>query len=296
MAKCISLMREVFLALHEGKAINQPRRRLVVPGGAVLHQMAGAWGDYFGTKIYSTHPKHGAWFLFQLYDSATGRPLALIEANRLGQIRTGAASGLATDVMARPDASSLAVIGSGFQAESQVEAVMAVRPIQKLRVWSRSAEKRSAFARRFEASCDARAVETAEQAVAGADIIVTATFARDPVIDVAWVSAGAHVNAIGSNNARRRELPPELLERATVIAADSVEQARIEAGDLLLGLPEGEWNRVVELHELVAQPQKHAGLTVFKSLGLGVEDVRAAAFVYEEARRTGAGAELPLYS
>src|SRR5438105_8915066 len=138
IAKAIELMESVFQRLATGEAINQPRRRLILPSGSVLHYMAGADGAYFGTKIYSTHPKHGAHFLFLLYAAADARPLAILEANSLGQIRTGAASGYATKLLARPDAATLGVIGSGFQARTQVAAMRAVRPIHREKVGSRS--------------------------------------------------------------------------------------------------------------------------------------------------------------
>src|SRR5258708_22656468 len=116
MKECIRLVRETFLALRQKKATNQPRRRIVLDTGSTLHSMSGAYGKYFGTKFYSTNPRHGAHFFFFLFDSETARPLAQFESNYLGQIRTGAASGYATDLLASPDASTLGVIGSGFQA------------------------------------------------------------------------------------------------------------------------------------------------------------------------------------
>jgi len=128
MRDAIGRMRSAFLALARGLAINQPRRRLILDTGAVLNSMAGSFGPYFGTKFYSTHPKYGAHFYFVLYDAPTGQPLAWMEANHLGQIRTGAASGYATDLLANPEADTLGVIGSGFQARTQIEAIRAVRP------------------------------------------------------------------------------------------------------------------------------------------------------------------------
>src|SRR6202046_4802440 len=114
MREAVRLMRETFAELRSGAALNQPRRRLILPTGTILHSMAGAWGKYLGTKVYATNPKHGAYFFFLLFDAETALPLAHMEANYLGQIRTGAASGYATDVLARPDASVLAILGSGF--------------------------------------------------------------------------------------------------------------------------------------------------------------------------------------
>ncbi len=276
-------MREAFVGLANGSAMNQPRRRLATPEGAVLHQLAGAFGKYFGAKIYSTHVKHGAWFTVLLYDAATARPLATIEANHLGQIRTGAASGVATDLLARKDAAVLGVIGTGFQAETQIEAIRVVREIGEVRVWSRSAERREAFARKM----NARATTTAEEAIRGADIIVTATFAKDPVLEDAWVAPGAHVNAIGSNNPLRREIPAELINRAALIAVDAIDQARIESGDLLLAwtTPE-QWadSRLVELSTVAAARRSRGSnqdVTIFKSNGLGVQDIAVGGYVYD---------------
>lgn len=300
MGEAVRLMRETFEGLRAGASLSQPRRRLHLPAtGSVLHAMAGAHGRYFGTKIYATNAKYGnANFLFWLLDAETAKPLALFEANWLGQIRTGAASGYATDVLARADAATHGVIGTGFQARSQVEAVAAVRKLREVRVWSRKAENRERFARECSEQFGLRvvAVETAREAVEGMDIVSTATWAKDPVLEAEWVSPGTHVNAMGSNNPARRELPAELLERASLIAADSVEQARIESGDLLLAWGEAgsEWARVQDLWNVTERPAAGGeGITIFKSNGLGVEDVAAAAFVYEEALRLGdAGREL----
>jgi ornithine cyclodeaminase/alanine dehydrogenase-like protein (mu-crystallin family) len=279
MKQAISLMRDAFTALREGKATNQPRRRIVLPTGSTLHSMGGAWGKYFGTKFYSTNPKHGAHFFFFLFDAETAAPLAQFEANALGQIRTGAASGYATDVLAAPGASTLAVIGSGFQAGSQIEAIRAVRNLKEIRVWSRSEEKRTAFAK----SNGARPAGSTEEAVRGADIVVTATFAGDPVLDSAWIKDGAHVNAMGSNRGNRRELPTDLVQRANLIAIDSIEQGKMEAGDLLMAGVDWADPRIVELAKVTARPAGNP-VTIFKSLGLGVEDVIAGAWIYEKLK------------
>lgn len=280
MDQCIRLMRSVFEALHRGDAINQARRRLVLPSGTVLHSLAGAWGGYFGTKIYSTNASHGAHFHFLLYEAATGRPLAMFDANYLGQIRTGAASGYAVDLLAQDDAESLAVIGSGFQAETQLDAVARVRRFKSIRVWSRDPHKRARFAASHPGAV---AAETAEEAIRDADVVVTATSSKEPVLEAKWVRSGALVVAMGSNQAKRRELPSDLVTNAGYLVADSIEQSRIESGDFLLALDEQSWPRVVELKDAV-RPARGV-TTVFKSNGLGVEDVAAAAYVYE-ARRT----------
>ncbi len=141
MSEAVRLMRVAFEKLNAGDALNQPRRRLTLPTRSTLHYMAASDGKYFGAKIYSTNPAHGAHFLFLLYAAEDARPLAHFEANHLGQIRTGAVSGLATQLMARPDAATLGIIGSGFQARSQLAAMTAARPIREVKVWSRDAEQ-----------------------------------------------------------------------------------------------------------------------------------------------------------
>jgi ornithine cyclodeaminase/alanine dehydrogenase-like protein (mu-crystallin family) len=281
MREAVRLMRETFAALRAGTALNQPRRRLVLPNGSTLHSMAGAWGRYFGTKFYSTHPKHGAQFFVFLFDAETAKPLAQIEANWLGQIRTGAASGYATDVLAASGAATLGIIGSGFQARSQLDAIREVRPLGEVRVWSRSEDKR----KRFADETGARAVVSAEEAVRGADIVVTATSAGKPVIESSWIAPGAHgvhINAMGSNRAERRELPSGLVLRADLIAVDSIEQSKIESGDLLLAPVD--WNdpRIIELAQVERRPAG-APITIFNSNGLGVEDVAVAAYLYEQS-------------
>jgi ornithine cyclodeaminase/alanine dehydrogenase-like protein (mu-crystallin family) len=278
MREAIGMMRRAFEAMAAGKGQNQPRRRLILSTGSVLHTMAGAFGNYFGTKVYSTHPNFGAHFLFALYDARTGTPLALMEANHLGQIRTGAASGYATSLLADPQAQTLGIIGSGFQARTQLDAIRAVRPINTVRVWSRNVDKR----RRFAEECSAIAVETAEEVVRGAQIVVTATNSKDPVLEDRWIAPGTHINAMGSNVASRRELPPELVKRTGLVAVDSLEQAKIEAGDLIIP---NLWDNVVELQSVQQHfdPQR---ISIFKSLGLGIEDVAAGAFVYERALAT----------
>ena len=278
MTEAVGVMRRAFEALAQGRAQNQPRRRLILESGSVLHSMAGAFGNYFGTKFYSTNARYGAHFSFMLYDAKTARPLAFIEANHLGQIRTGAASGHATDLLANPEADTLAIIGSGFQARTQLDAMRAVRKIRTVRVWSRNEEKRRKFAEEHGVT----ATDTAEECVRGAQIVVTATNSKDPVLEDAWIAPGTMINAMGSNIANRRELPAELVRRADLVAADSIEQAKIEAGDLILA---DSWANVVELQN-VKQHYDPAQITIFKSIGLGVEDVAAGAFLYERALAT----------
>ncbi|MDZ4801661.1 MAG: ornithine cyclodeaminase family protein [Bryobacteraceae bacterium] len=289
MRETIERLRVVFTDYASGRAQNQPRRRLVLPGGATLHQLAAAWGGYFGAKVYSTHVKHGAYFTVLLYDAETAKPLAEFEANHLGQIRTGAVSGLAADLLLpqgqRVDA---ACIGTGFQAHSQVAALAAVRTLSSLKVYSRSAEKRQNFAVEMRellgAATEIREAESAEAAAEGAKVLITATWAKDPVIEASAVAKGTLVLAMGSNQPQRRELPAELV-RNNIVVVEDTEACRVEAGDLLLAFDEADWSRVVELRSLVAgaPPPATENTVVFKSVGMGLEDVGAAALIYERA-------------
>jgi ornithine cyclodeaminase/alanine dehydrogenase-like protein (mu-crystallin family) len=298
MREAVRLMRETFAALRSGASQNQSRRRLHLETGSVLHAMAGAHGKYFGTKIYATNARYGSMnFLFWLLDSEAAKPLALMEANWLGQIRTGAASGYATGILARKEAATLGVIGSGFQARGQVEAVFSVRQLREVKVWSRDAANRERFARDCsnDFGLDVRAVATAREAVENMDIVATATWAKDPVLDADWISPGTHINAMGSNNPARRELPADLIAKASLIVCDSIEQSKLESGDLLLAWTPEDWTtpRLIELKD--ARPSRDPrGITIFKSNGMGVEDVAAGAYVYEQAMARGVGR--PLYS
>ena len=298
MSKAIELLARAFHQLADGTAINHPRRRVILPTGSVLHYMAAGTPDYFGLKAYSANPKSGAYFEVLLYRSADGIPLATLEANRLGQIRTGAASGVATKFLARADAAVAGVIGSGFQAETQLEAVAHVRPLKEVRVWSRNPEKRAEFARRCGEifGLNITAVETARECVAGVDIVITATNSKEPVLSSEWISPGTHINAAGSNWADRRELPTDLiLNETTLVAVDSVEVAKIESGDILIPLRETNGTSFpgTELAEIIAgkKPGRTSAdqITIFKSNGLAVEDIAVAGHIYEQALERGLG-------
>lgn len=250
--------------------------------------MTGAWRDYFGTKVYATHTQHGATFTVLLYAAATARLLAEFEANRLGQIRTGAVSGLATDLLCPMEEVSVACIGSGFQARSQLEAIAAVRKLRSVHVWSRREENRQEFAAAMTEVLDigVEVAASAEACADGADILVTATYSRDPVIASEAIPPGALVLAMGSNYPDRRELPPELVQAARIVVEDR-EACQIEAGDLVLALDVSGWERVIELKNLIPgerNPERRSERrTIFKSVGIGLTDVAAAALVLERA-------------
>jgi len=300
----LEAVEEVLRDQATGEATNRPRYRVAMPTGQ-LHVLAA--GDkrlgVYGLKTYTVSRK-GARFLVLLYDAASGDMLAMIEADRLGQMRTGAASGVATKYMARQTADVLGVYGSGWQAESQVMAVCAVRQLREVRVYSRAAEKREAFARRMQAlvRCEVVAVAQPEEAARGCSIIVTATSAREPVLKGEWVEPGTHINAAGSNFLSKAEIDVEAVRRAARIAVDSIEQSRIEAGDLLPAIDRGviTWEAVTELGRIVAgrEPGRTSDdeVTLFKSNGIALEDISTALRVYTLARQRGLGEEIALWS
>ena len=219
----------------------------------------------------------------------------------MGQIRTGAASGLATRYMARADADSVGVIGSGFQARSQLEAVCAVRDIKRARVYSRRQERREEFAQRMgeRLNLEITPVDSAQECVSDVAVAVTITSARDPVLEGDWLAPGTHVNAAGGNHWMRREVDEAAVLRSEVIAVDDLDQAKIECGDLIWPESRGEfrWDMVCELQDVIAgrvsgRPNDQA-VTLFESMGVALEDIAAAQLVYRKAREQGIGQELP---
>jgi ornithine cyclodeaminase/alanine dehydrogenase-like protein (mu-crystallin family) len=286
MPAAIEAVEEALGLLAEGRATNHPRRRHRAPGG-LLHVMDAAMPTrgVMGLKAYTTF-RDANRFHVMLYSTETGALLALIEADWLGRIRTGAATGVAVRRLARPDAAVVGILGSGRQARTQVEAVRAVRHVREVRAWSRTRENLRAF-------CDelgARPVESPRAAVEGADIVVTATPAREPILQGAWTAPGQCVVAMGSNHASRRELDEAAVRRADLIATDDIDQARIESGELIhAGV---DWTRVLPLAR--ARRADDRQVTLFKSNGIALEDVAAARVVWEAAAAKGLGRPLPL--
>jgi len=287
-----------FQRLADGTAILHPRRRLHVPKRSYLHYMAAADGasGYLGMKVY-TSSKGGLRFVVLLFQADSGDLLALIEADYLGQVRTGAASGIATRLLARADAKTVGMAGTGLQARTQLEAIAYVRKIESVRAYSRKEEHREDFARTMSAQLGIRVtpVATAEEAIRGTDIVVAATTASQPVIEGKWLAPGVHINAIGANFAEKTELDAAAVLRADRIVADSIEQSREEAGDLIqaFGGDESRWDEVEELANIVAgkAPGRTSGtqVTLFKSNGIATEDISVAGRIFEIAKEKGIG-------
>jgi alanine dehydrogenase len=309
MPAAISALEMAFRQQHpsagEQQALNRPRQRLQPPG-AILHFMPAAvpgMGVY-GFKAYTVARQGMARFAVLLFSIEDGHLLALIEADKLGQMRTGAASGLATRYMARADAQSVGIVGTGWQARSQVQAICAARSVKTIRVAGRDPARLQAFCNEMsgELGIAVTPAESAEAAVREADIVITATTAREPVVSGAWIKPGTHLNVMGSNWANRREVDEQAVLRSDLVVIDSKEQGMLEAGDLLAPIQQGQltWERVHELHEVVAGAvpgrQGPEQITLFKSLGLALEDMAVAAHVYAEARKQGVGEELDFLS
>jgi alanine dehydrogenase len=277
--------------LGTGAAQNQPRLRVFPPGG-VLNVMFASWpgGGVSGLKSY-TVADGKARFLVVLYD-LEGAPLALIEANRLGAARTGAATGVAARSLSPPGPKKVALIGTGWQARTQAVALRQALEVAELRVFGRDPERRA----RFADSVDAMAAHSAEEAVRGAGVVVTMTTSADPVLQADWVEPNALVVGAGSNYSNRAELPSELVHAARAVVVDQVATARLESGDLLrAGYDPGD---AVELGAVLAgraAVPEGDGPVVFESHGLAIWDLAAGKTVLEAARSQGVGEEVRLF-
>jgi len=304
MQLALEAVEDSFRRLADGSAVNHPRRRLKMIGRGLLNYMAAsdATGGYMGLKIYTVSP-NGVRFLAPLFSANSGELLALIEADFLGQMRTGAASGVATRFMARQDARSVGIIGTGLQARTQLAAVSAVRRLESVRAFGRDPERRKKFANEMtqRIGVGVTPVSSAQEAIKGADIVITSTTSKEPVLEGQWLEPGMHINAIGVNFADKRELDSDAVRRCDVIAADSREQSKIESGELIQAFGENgpEWDRVHDLAEIVAG--KFPGrtsrdqITLFKSNGLAIEDIVVAGRIYEMARERGIGKDVPFF-
>jgi len=287
-----------------GELILHPRRRIKMPDNALLHYMAAAdtVHGFIGMKLY-TVVRGVARFVVPLFRSTTGEMAALIEADALGQIRTGAASGVATKYLANKSARTAGIIGTGYQARTQLEAVAAARRLERVRAFGRDPERRGQFCREMSAriGVPVEAANSCEGAVRGAEIVITATSATKVVLEGVWLVPGMHINAMGANWPQKRELDTAAVGRADKIVVDSVEQAKMEAGDLIqaFGEDQSRWNTVQELSQIVAgkEPGRTAAdqITLFKSNGIATWDLAAAVRVYELAVARGMGQSIPIW-
>jgi ornithine cyclodeaminase/alanine dehydrogenase-like protein (mu-crystallin family) len=310
MRDCIDVMRDALAALARGKALVPLRMVMRMPDasgflGLMPGQIApdGGREGALGMKAVSVFPGNarrgidthqGAVLLFEV---DTGRLCALMDGATITAIRTAAVSGVATDLLARQDAAELAILGAGVQARTHLDAIAAVRPLRRVRIWSRNQEHLrdlvTQVAGRVDASIDA--VPTAEAAVQGADVVATVTASPQPVLQRSWLKDGVHINAVGSSIPATREIDTATMT-AVRLFVDRRESAVNEAGDILIPMREGAFTAdhiQAELGDVIigSDPGRRSAteLTLFKSLGLAVEDVAAAAFILKRARQTGVG-------
>lgn len=309
MAACVEVMAEALSCLARGEGVNPLRTMLMKPDRSGLLGMMPAYLSSpaaLGMKAVTVFPgNHGTDLdshqgVVLLHEPERGRLLAIVEAGEITAVRTAAVSGLATRTLARPEARDLAIVGSGVQAHSHVMAMSAVRPLRSVRVCSRRFENAEAFAAEHAAVAESvEAVATVEEAVRDADIVCTTTTAHEPILEGRWLAPGAHVNAVGSSMRTARELDAEAVSRSRLFV-DRRESTLNESGDFLLAREEGavaDEHIVAELGEVLlgaqAGRESDEEVTLFKSLGLGVEDLAAAEFVYRRAVEERLGTHVP---
>ncbi len=304
MPIAIEAIEEISRKQANGEVAVHPRRRFELPGGGFFHYMAAAdfSAGYVAMKQY-TYVQGKIRFMVPLYEMKTGDLVAMIEADYMGQLRTGAASGVATKVLSRQNAAIAAIIGTGGQARTQLEAVAAVRKLESARVFGRDAAKREKFSKEMTGRLGfpVNAAATSGDAVRGADILCTATTAANPVVNGPDLAPGVHINAIGANHAHKRELDDEAVASADVIVVDSIEQSRQEAGDLILAFRGDEtcWTGVKKLSDVVAKKSpgrtSDSEVTLFKSNGIASWDLAVAMKVFALAKEKRLGRVLPFW-
>ncbi len=301
-------MREAIAALErglrdeaQGDARNMEKTHVQWGDGATLHAIGATFpkAGFAGTKTWA-HTKGGATPLLILFDANTGALRAVIEAFALGQMRTGGASGVATRRLAAPDASELAILGTGKQAMPQVAAVLAVRPVRRVRAFSPSADRRKKFVERVQAEfgVEAIAASSVGEAVRDAAIITLVTRASEPILSASSIARGAHLNALGAIIPSRAELAPDVIARSSQVVVDSIPQAQRLSRELMGAFDSdpAKWSSVQSLANLVGREGSRKpddDLTLFKSLGMGISDLSLGIELYRKALESGLGRELP---
>ena len=301
MPLALDAVEEAHSELSLARAVDVPRQRTRLPQTA-LHLLQGAMPgrDAIGYKAYTSN-RSGVRFLVHVFSAATGGLRVVLEADFLGMMRTGAASGVATRWLARPDAEILGVFGAGWQAEGHLEAIAAVRPLRRVKVFSRNAERLAAFCSKMAERLKIEVVpaSSAEETVRGSDIVSTITTSAAPLFEAAWLSPGTHINAAGSNSLIRREVGEDVPKVCRPIVVDSVDTALKEAGDLLPAMEKGRLSerQLVELGDVIVgrYPGRSTAdeITLFESQGMAVQDISLAVRLEALARERGIGVELP---
>ncbi len=301
MKMALEAVEHAFRLQGEQKAENSSRGRCALDKG-YLHVLSASLPpmNFAGLKAYTSVAGTTRFQVF-LYDARDGKLLAVIEGDKLGQLRTGAASGVATKYMARPDSSKVGIFGTGWQARSQLEAVCAVRPVKTIMAYGRDPGRREEFCKQMSKTLGMSVYPAAnpEDAVKEMDIVIAATTSKEPVFKGDWVSKGTHINGIGANFLNRKELDVETIGRCAAVVVDSVEQCKLEAGDLAAAADGGVffWEDARELGLVVVGDfpgrEDEKEITLFKSTGIALEDVALGARIYQAATAAGIGQPLP---
>ena len=299
MRTTLDAVEDILRQHAEGRATNRVRRRVALPTSGLNVMFAGAPQiGAVGLKAY-TVARGGARFYTMLFDPGSGELLSIMQSDKLGQLRTGAASGVATRHLAREDASTLGIYGAGWQAESQLEAVAAAKRLNRIIIYTRTERTRKTFAEKMSEKIG-QEVETTHfpEEPAAQDIVVTMTSSKEPVLHGEWLKPGAHVNAAGSNFLFKREIDQDVVKRASLVTIDSREELGLEAGNLLQAVETGVIlpEAVRELGQIIAgqvpgrtSPEE---ITLFASQGIALEDMAVARIVYDRAIEQGVGREV----
>ena len=302
MEMTLEVIEEAFRQLGMGTVHNVPRTR-ARGKGIILHSMSATamYLNYVGQKSYTT-TREGARFWVTLYHAQSGEMRAILEANRLGQLRTGAASGIATKYLSNPHCNSVGLFGTGFQARTQLEGICHVRPIERIEVFSRNQQKRNEFALEMETVCNAEVVPVTDSLKLAErhSILVTGTTSAKPLFSGEQVPAGCHLNVVGSNWLKKTEIDIRTVEKSDLLVCDARDACEIEAGDFIPALTAGSfrWDDLIELQEIITE--QHPGrtdtdqITLFKSVGLAIQDVALAARVLSLAEEEDLGTLLPI--
>ena len=283
-----------------GEAYNLPRRKIIAPSGQLAVMGGGLFYEgVMGVKTY-TVVKGQYSFQVSLYDANTGRLICYTQANRLGQLRTGATTGVAVKYLSKSNAATVGIIGTGHQASTQLEAVCKIRQVSRSKAYSRTAQRRDAFAKTMTDSLGVKVTSSAssEAAVQNSDIVICIAAAMDPVLEGKWISPGCTIIGAGPTTWRAKEVDDDTLTRADRIFVDSAEQAPLEAGDMSSAVDRGilQWNQLQELRHVVAGGIKgregDQEIIYAKLMGTGVADVAAAKLAYDRAKAQGLGTEM----
>jgi len=301
MGEAIAALETGLLAEARGDALNMIKTHVEWGNGSTLHAIGAVFpkAGFAGTKTWP-HTRNGATPLLILFDSETGALKAIVEAFALGQMRTAAASGVATRWLAPAEAHEFAMIGTGKQAIAQVAAVLAVRPIRRIRVFSPNAERRNQFVARAREEFAVEVVEakSVREAAQGASIITLATRASEPILNADMVDRGAHINSLGAIVPSRAEVSADVLARSTQIVTDSIPQAQKLSRELIafFGPRSSNWGSVRSLASVVASRSARAAgddLTLFKPLGVGISDLSLGIALFNRALALGLGYRIP---